>query len=84
MPLYTNQVSHYACRDKYICPHFVGVFPADVIRIRQRVGAQKFPIFFIANTDPSTKPGEHWVAFVILHQHVIEVFDSFGRPARDY
>ena len=67
-----------------MCPHFVGVFPADAIRIRQCVGAWKFPIFFIANTDPSTKPGEHWVAFVIHCPQTIEVFDSFGRPARNY
>lgn len=84
MPLFTNQISNYACNDKYICPHFVGVFPADAIQIRQRVGDRKFPIFFVANTDPSDKTGEHWVAFVILKHHLIEVFDSFGRPARAY
>ena len=31
------------------------------------------------NTDPSSKPGQHWVAFLMdLDRHTIEYYDSFG------
>lgn len=33
----------------------------------------------IANTDPSTKPGQHWVAYVYTKTHVF-FFDSYGKP----
>jgi hypothetical protein len=41
---------------------------------------------FIANTDPSTAPGYHWVAFVVLADRpsVIYFFDSFGMPLTAY
>jgi hypothetical protein len=41
---------------------------------------------FIANTDPSTAPGYHWVAFVVFADRpsVIYFFDSFGMPLTAY
>ncbi|KAF2891410.1 hypothetical protein ILUMI_14763 [Ignelater luminosus] len=35
---------------------------------------------FIANTDPSFRPGQHWNAFFIDENGYGEYFDSFGRP----
>ena len=37
---------------------FVGVFAADELPT-----LNTFPYGFVANTDPSTEPGTHWVAF---------------------
>lgn len=34
----------------------------------------------IVNTDPSTKPGKHWVAFFLGPHGKLEFFDSYGRP----
>ena len=41
---------------------------------------------FIANTDPSTQPGYHWVAFVVFADRpsVIYFFDTFGMPLTNY
>ncbi len=51
---------------------FLGVFPADKLpNIDYR------PCAFVANTDPSTKPGQHWVAF-FFGENTNEYFDSYG------
>lgn len=56
----------------------LGVFPRDLVSI----GAfTTFPACCIANTDPSTEPGEHWVAFYAAAPNDYEFFDSYGlRP----
>ncbi len=55
---------------------FLGVFPADKIPI-----VEYKPAAFIANTDPSTMPGQHWVAF-FFSENQSEYFDSYGIPPR--
>lgn len=55
--------------------HFVGVFAADKIPTRLPVGKA-----LIVNTDPSTRPGQHWVALYATASNEGEFFDSFGRP----
>jgi hypothetical protein len=52
---------------------FVGVFPCDYLPNLQPGQA------LIANTDPHTKPGQHWVAFYRSNTG-LEYFDSFGLP----
>jgi hypothetical protein len=52
----------------------VGVFPCN--RIPKNI--DRNPACIIANTDPHTKPGQHWVAFYIEDRHC-EFFDSYGR-----
>ena len=42
---------------------FGGVFAADELPKT----FDTFPYGFVANTDPSTEPGTHWVAFTFLH-----------------
>ena len=39
----------------------------------------KKPALLIVNTDPSTLPGKHWVAFFIPKRGPVEYFDSIGR-----
>jgi hypothetical protein len=33
----------------------------------------------VCNTDPSTKPGRHWIAIYVDEDGGREYFDSFGR-----
>ena len=44
---------------------------------RQRQHADK-PHLLVCNTDPSDKPGQHWVCIHVEDGHG-EYFDSFGR-----
>ena len=39
---------------------------------------------YVANTDPSSLPGQHWVAFYHLSPSHLEFFDSYGCPPEDY
>lgn len=38
----------------------------------------QYPCCFIANTDTSSEPGEHWVAYFVQSPDHIEFFDSFA------
>lgn len=53
---------------------FEGVFPAD--KVPKTVNLHSA---IVANTDPASKPGEHWVAFYFKDGRGI-YFDSYGRP----
>lgn len=53
-------------------PEFQGVFSQDTLPTTPRV--------LVCNTDPSWKPGEHWVAIYVDKNDNGEYFDSFGRP----
>lgn len=57
---------------------FGGVFPSDRLPPHQTED-----VCYIFNSDPSTKPGEHWLAYYQLNGRA-EFFDSFGRSATDY
>ena len=59
---------------KDVKKYFRGVFPADKLPTRF-----KKPALLIANTDPSTQKGSHWVAFYIPKSGKPEYFDSLGR-----
>ena len=52
--------------------NFQGVFSADTLPIN--------PHLLVCNTDPSTKPGDHWIAIHVDNNGRGEYFDSFGRP----
>lgn len=56
--------------------YFKGVFACN--KLPQRVIEK--PACFIINTDPSNKPGEHWVAVYVPKRGKCEYFDSFGLP----
>lgn len=43
-----------------------------------------WPVYLIANLDPNTKPGSHWVAIHIDISGVGEYFDSFGQKPTGY
>lgn len=56
---------------------FRGVYSYDNIPDK----VHKYPSAYICNTDPSSQPGEHWVAIYFESPQQAEYFDSFGiRP----
>lgn len=59
---------------------FQGCFPADMIPTT----LEDFPCAFVVNTDVSTMPGRHWVAFYAKDDSSLEMFDSFGHPPSKY
>ena len=52
----------------------LGVFPANHIPPHLPLGRG-----VIANTDPASLPGRHWIAFYLNQQNELECFDSFGK-----
>ena len=54
---------------------FKGVFPSDQLPYNAPL-----PLNIIVNTDPSTKPGQHWVCVSINSRGLGYYFDSFGLP----
>ena len=44
---------------------------------------KKKPELIICNTDPSNKPGQHWVLF-FFDNDTVDFFDSLGKDIEDY
>ena len=59
---------------------FCGVFAAD--QLPKTIDT--FPCGFVANTDPITEPGTHWVSFYFPSRDKTEFFDSYGYPPEHY
>ena len=51
---------------------FLGVFSRDLIPL----SCNSYPSAFVANTDPSSLTGRHWVAFYHISPTHLEFFDS--------
>ena len=66
-------------RNPYTKKTFRGVFAADELP-----DLDTFPCGFVANTDPHTEPGTHWVAFYFPSRDKGEFFDSYGYPPEYY
>lgn len=67
----TSQINRIL-KNKNTC--FLGTFPADKLPV-----SEKRPICFIANTDPSTAKGAHWIAIYVNKKNRAEFYDSYGR-----
>ena len=65
-------------RDRCTRDRFVGVFAADNLPAEK-----EFPGGYIVNTDPSSKPGQHWIAFY-CYDGCMECFDSSGADPQVY
>lgn len=73
----TVQIINFMKNNVATKKYFKGVFASDKLPVIKF----KKPACFIVNTDPSTKPGMHWVAIFLPHRGFAEYFDSFGlRP----
>ncbi len=62
--------------DSMVSKCFLGVYASDQLP-RRRVTA---PCALVANTDPITKSGQHWVAFHVSNDRQGTYFDSYGKP----
>ncbi|KAK3704916.1 hypothetical protein QZH41_005383, partial [Actinostola sp. cb2023] len=65
--------------DRLLRPAFLGVFPADRLPTTHRSGTG-----LIVNTDPSDRPGTHWVAMYWDNEGRAEFFDSYGQTPQSY
>ena len=59
---------------------YLGVFPRDQIP----TSFIRYPSAYVANTDPSSQPGTHWVAFYHESPNSLEFFDSYGMHPEVY
>ena len=57
--------------DSYAEKLFKGVYPKD------QLPTVEYPGSYVVNTDPSTAPGEHWVAMFFNNPRSAEFFDSY-------
>ena len=58
--------------------YFDGIFSIDTLQdIKEK------PTLIICNTDPSYKPGEHWILF-FFYDKSVDFFDSLGRDITYY
>lgn len=58
--------------------YFDGIFSKDNLE-----DIVKKPCLIVCNTDPSNKPGKHWLLFFFKHDSV-DFFDSLGKPLSNY
>ena len=76
----TAQITYVLEHDSITSKKFCGVFPSD--RLPETI--EKYPCGFIANTDPSSEPGTHWVAFYFPSEQKGDFFDSCGQHPSYY
>ena len=76
----TAQITHSLEQDRVTSKKFCGVFPSD--KLPQTI--DRYPCGFVANTDPSSGPGTHWVAFYSPSEEKGEFFDSYGHAPEYY
>lgn len=76
--LNTFQLSHALSQSEMTRDKFEGVYPVDHLK-----HIQDAPKMIIVNTDPSYKPGKHWLLFY-SDRNTIEMFDSLGRDITEY
>lgn len=62
-------------KDKFTRPIFLGAFAKDELP-----RPPPLPSCFIINTDPRSKPGEHWLAVYFNKRGYADFFDSYGNP----
>ncbi|XP_032235989.2 uncharacterized protein LOC116617400 [Nematostella vectensis] len=79
--MYTDELDDIACNDEPLAAVFGGVLPSDKLgkQKRKSVGDTAY----IVNTDPSNKPGMHWLGVYETPDH-LEFFDSFAFNPRTY
>ena len=77
--LNTWQLKHALSTNNLTREYFNGVYPSDYLKT-----LSKKPDLIIVNTDPSSKPGDHWLLFFNGGKGILEMFDSLGRDPGYY
>lgn len=70
----TSQINQILKNNSVTRNCFLGTFPADKLPV-----STQRPLCFVANTDPSTAKGSHWVAVFVNGKDCAEFYDSYGR-----
>ena len=78
--MYSTQISRALQSDPYVAPYFEGVFASD--RLPRQLTL--YPSAVVANTDPASEPGKHWIAFYFDRHGHLDYFDSYGLPPTVY
>ena len=78
--LSTNELYGLALTDAPLGKYFGGVFVAD----KTPIHIESYPKAFIVNTDPSDKPGEHWLGVWFNNEESVEFYDSYAMPPHYY
>lgn len=60
--------------DQVLNKVFIGIFASNQLNHTVR----KKPTAMIVNTDPTTRPGQHWVAMYFDTNGTVDYFDSYG------
>jgi len=58
--------------------YFDGIYSSDTLK-----EIEEKPSLIICNTDPSNKPGEHWILF-FFSKNSVDFYDSLGREITYY
>ena len=74
----TAQIEACIRQDPYMKAVCLGCFASDQLP----AGGLQLPFGLVVNTDPSNKPGEHWVSCWVGSDGRGEYFDSYGGQAR--
>lgn len=72
--MWTNQIEDILKNDVATRPVFGGVYASDELPTHLHPGKR----LYVANTDPASKPGQHWVAFYFAPNGTCSYFDSYG------
>ena len=75
----TSQLQCVISCDPVLRNNVLGVFAADQLPNK----LPSYPCGFLANTDLSSQPGTHWLAFFVYND-TVECFDSFGQSPGAY
>jgi hypothetical protein len=77
-PLYTSEIARAIRSDSLQRQqgNFLGVFASDELPDL----IHSFPASLVVNTDPSHKPGTHWIAYYFDPEQILDYFDSEGLP----
>ena len=78
--LSTRDLDVMMMQDPVASSTFLGVFASNELPSK----IPTFPSGLIANTDPNTKAGQHWVAMYFPDVNKKEFFDSYGFPPNYY
>ena len=75
----SKQIFTALSKNKYTANYFDGVYSLDTL-----VDIKKRPKLIICNTDPSNKPGKHWILFFFKDENNVDFFDSLGNNLEKY
>ena len=65
------------CKNRTI---YRGIFASDNL---PNISSAVRPLVLVANTDPNSRPGKHWICMYFDNNGSGEYFDSFGAQPND-